>query len=44
VLVVEDERKIAEAVSAGLRGFGYEVLLSASGEDAFFVLHSHALT
>ncbi|WP_255462395.1 response regulator transcription factor [Granulicella sp. WH15] len=40
VLVVEDERKIADAIITGLRAANFEVLHSSSGEDAFFVLHS----
>ena len=34
ILLVEDERKLAEAVAEGLQGEGYEVTLSPSGEDA----------
>jgi DNA-binding response OmpR family regulator len=34
ILLVEDERKLAEAVVEGLQAEGYEVALSPSGEDA----------
>jgi DNA-binding response OmpR family regulator len=34
ILLVEDERKLAEAVAEGLQAEGYEVTLSPSGEDA----------
>jgi DNA-binding response OmpR family regulator len=34
ILLVEDERKLAEAVAEGLQGEGYDVTLSPSGEDA----------
>ena len=34
ILLVEDERKLAEAVAEGLQGEGYAVTLSPSGEDA----------
>jgi two-component system copper resistance phosphate regulon response regulator CusR len=34
ILLVEDERKLADAVAEGLQGEGYEVTLSPTGEDA----------
>jgi DNA-binding response OmpR family regulator len=34
ILLVEDERKLAEAVAEGLEGEGYAVTLSPTGEDA----------
>jgi two-component system copper resistance phosphate regulon response regulator CusR len=34
ILLVEDERKLAEAVAEGLQGEGYAVTLSPSGEEA----------
>jgi len=34
ILLVEDERKLADAVAEGLHGEGYEVTLSPNGEDA----------
>jgi two-component system copper resistance phosphate regulon response regulator CusR len=37
VLVVEDEAKVAGALSEGLTGEGYEVVVAATGEDAFFL-------
>ncbi len=37
VLVVEDERKIAEAVKAGLTEENHEVTLAFTGEDAFYL-------
>jgi DNA-binding response OmpR family regulator len=40
ILVVEDERKIAEVITAGLEEMGYEVIAARTGEDAFFLLHS----
>ena len=36
VLVVEDERKLAEVLSAALRDEHYEVAVSPTGEDGFF--------
>lgn len=38
VLVVEDERKVAEALRQGLAGEGYDVVVENSGEAAFFRL------
>ena len=38
ILVVEDERKIADALKKGLETEGYQVTLAASGEDGFFCL------
>ena len=40
ILVVEDERKISDAIAAGLRAADYEVITAPSGEDAFFLLHN----
>lgn len=36
MLVVEDEPKVARALREGLVGEGYEVVVAATGEDAFF--------
>ena len=42
ILLVEDERKLAEAVAEGLHGEGYAVSLSPSGEHALSCLrHQH---
>jgi len=38
ILVVEDERKIAEALKKGLEAEGYQVTIASSGEDGFFCL------
>jgi two-component system copper resistance phosphate regulon response regulator CusR len=40
ILVVEDEPKISDAIASGLRAADYEVVVSPTSEDAFFVLHS----
>jgi two-component system copper resistance phosphate regulon response regulator CusR len=39
ILVVEDERKIAQALKKGLEAEGYEVVTAATGEDGFFSLN-----
>jgi DNA-binding response OmpR family regulator len=36
VLVVEDETKVANALKEGLEGEHYQVVVSATGEDAFY--------
>jgi len=38
ILVVEDERKIAEALKKGLEAEGYQVTTALSGEDGYFCL------
>jgi len=38
ILVVEDERKIAEALKKGLETEGYQVMLALSGEDGYFCI------
>jgi two-component system copper resistance phosphate regulon response regulator CusR len=37
VLVVEDEAKVAGALSEGLTGEGYDVVVAATGEEGFFL-------
>jgi DNA-binding response OmpR family regulator len=41
ILLVEDERKLAEAVAEGLHGEGYAVTLSPSGEEALSATRQH---
>ena len=41
VLVIEDERKLAEAVAEGLTGEGFTVTLAMSGEEALDCLRDH---
>lgn len=40
ILVIEDERKLAEAIAEGLRGSGYSVSLAHSGETGLKQLHA----
>lgn len=40
VLVIEDDKKLADALVAGIRAEGYEVDHAATGEEGFFLLHS----
>jgi DNA-binding response OmpR family regulator len=37
ILVIEDERKVAEALRDGLEGEHYEVSIAATGEEGFFL-------
>ena len=41
VLIIEDDRKLSEALAAGVDGAGYEVRTAASAEEGFFLVHSH---
>jgi two-component system, OmpR family, copper resistance phosphate regulon response regulator CusR len=36
VLIVEDERKLAQALASALKGEHYDVVIAATGEDGFF--------
>lgn len=38
ILVIEDERKVADALERGLCADGYQVTLAATGEEGFFLL------
>ncbi len=42
VLIVEDEQKVARALREGLEGERYDVIVAATGEDAFFRLSTEA--
>ena len=42
ILVIEDEPKVARALNAGLRRAGYEVSVSATGEEGFFTASAQA--
>jgi DNA-binding response OmpR family regulator len=41
ILIIEDERKLAEAIGEGLRGNGYEVALAHTGESGIKHLYDH---
>lgn len=43
ILIIEDERKLAEAIGAGLKGDGYEVILAHSGEAGLKHLREDAV-
>jgi two-component system copper resistance phosphate regulon response regulator CusR len=40
ILLVEDESKVGNALSKGLRGEGYEITWAQTGEDGFFLTRS----
>jgi two-component system copper resistance phosphate regulon response regulator CusR len=42
ILIVEDEPKVGNALSEGLRASGYEVTLAQRGEDGFFLASSQS--
>ena len=43
ILIIEDERKLAEAIGAGLKGNGYEVILAHTGEAGLRHLHEDSV-
>ena len=42
VLIVEDERKLAQALASALRGEHYDVVTASTGEDGFFRANAEA--
>lgn len=36
ILIIEDERKVADALARGFRGEGHDAVVAATGEDGFF--------
>lgn len=40
ILIIEDEQKIADSIKAGLESEGYQVDISATGEDGFYLLNT----
>ena len=40
VLIIEDDRKMSDALVSGIRSAGYEVLAASSAEEGFFLVHS----
>jgi DNA-binding response OmpR family regulator len=43
ILFIEDERKLADAIAAGLKGYGYEVMLAHTGEAGLRHIHEGAV-
>ena len=42
VLIVEDERKLAQAVASALKGEHYDVVVAVTGEDGFLRANAEA--
>ena len=42
ILVVEDERKLAQVLSSALKAEHYEVVLAPTGEDGFFRVNAES--
>lgn len=40
ILIIEDEQKIADSIKTGLESEGYQVDISATGEDGFYLLNT----
>src|SRR3984957_18645851 len=40
VLIIEDDRKMSDALVSGIRSAGYEVLAATSAEEGFFMVHN----
>jgi DNA-binding response OmpR family regulator len=40
VLIIEDDRKMSDALVSGIRSAGYEVAAASSAEEGFFLAHS----
>jgi DNA-binding response OmpR family regulator len=40
ILIVEDDRRMADTLADGLREQGYEPVVARTGEEAFFLIHS----
>ncbi|SEG31419.1 DNA-binding response regulator, OmpR family, contains REC and winged-helix (wHTH) domain [Bryocella elongata] len=39
ILIIEDDRKLTEALVSGIESAGYEVTTASSGEEGFFLVH-----
>src|ERR1700678_2272606 len=40
VLIIEDDRKMSDALVSGIHSAGYEVLAASTAEEGFFLVHS----
>lgn len=40
ILIIEDDRKMSEALASGIEAAGYEVLVASTAEEGFFLVHS----
>jgi DNA-binding response OmpR family regulator len=40
ILIIEDDRKLSEALVAGIEAAGYDVMAAGSAEEGFFLVHT----
>src|ERR1700761_2330796 len=40
ILIIEDDKKMSDALSSGLQAAGYDVLTAGSAEEGFYLVHS----
>src|ERR1700749_1377585 len=40
ILIIEDDRKMSDALVTGIQAAGYEVIAAGSAEEGFFLVHS----
>jgi DNA-binding response OmpR family regulator len=40
ILIIEDDKKMSEALASGIKAVGYEVLTAGSAEEGFFLVHT----
>jgi len=40
ILIIEDDRKMSEALGSGLEGAGYHIETASSGEEGFYIVHT----
>lgn len=40
ILIIEDDRKLSEALLSGIEAAGYEVMAAGTAEEGFFLIHS----
>lgn len=41
ILIIEDDRRLSEALAAGVEAAGYDVMTAGTAEEGFFLVHSH---
>jgi len=42
ILIIEDEKKVANPLREGFEAEGYEVTIGATGEEGFFLAHQRS--
>jgi DNA-binding response OmpR family regulator len=41
ILIIEDDRKMSEALASGIEAAGYNVMAAGTAEEGFFLIHRH---